>query len=283
MILHEAILLAIALALNTSAFPFSQQAASPPLAAAPAVSPAAVPQPQQPAAASPSPATPFVAPSSTSPSLSAFSGAASSTVMTKDEFAKAVAALGNAGAASKADAFMAALPDAKITTKREAAMFLAQMAHESLNLKAVEEIACTPEESKKAACDASYPLQKGGVPGKHYYGRGYIQLTWDYNYQDASRDLFGDDRLLKDPDQVAKDDSIAWRTAAWFWGKKVHPNPDVQAGKLGAATKIINGGLECSGQSSAVPKKRFENYKKIMAALGEAVTPDAESGCYPLT
>ena len=40
------------------------------------------------------------------------------------------------------------------------------------------------------------------VPGQYYYGRGYMQLSWQYNYLAASKDLYGDDRLARNPDQV---------------------------------------------------------------------------------
>lgn len=60
------------------------------------------------------------------------------------------------------------------------------------------------------------------IKGKRYWGRGYIQLTWSYNYKAASLDLFNDDRLYTDPDQVATDDNIAWEVSFWFWKKNVH-------------------------------------------------------------
>lgn len=37
---------------------------------------------------------------------------------------------------------------------------------------------------------------------KRYYGRGPLQLTWNYNYGQVSRAIFGDNRLLNDPDMV---------------------------------------------------------------------------------
>jgi predicted chitinase len=55
-----------------------------------------------------------------------------------------------------------------------------------------------------------------------YFGRGFIQLTHCYNYRACSRDLYGDDRFVKNPDLVASDDNIAMATALWFWCKNVH-------------------------------------------------------------
>lgn len=54
--------------------------------------------------------------------------------------------------------------------------------------------------------------------GWKYRGRGYIQLTGKTNYADASKALFGDDRLLKDPDLV-NDPKIAANVVAWYMGR----------------------------------------------------------------
>lgn len=47
-----------------------------------------------------------------------------------------------------------------------------------------------------------------------YYGRGYIQLTWDYNYRAAGQAMGVD--LLNNPD-LAMDPAYAARTLAWYW------------------------------------------------------------------
>lgn len=51
--------------------------------------------------------------------------------------------------------------------------------------------------------------------GYKYRGRGYIQLTGKSNYSAASKALFGDDRLVKNPDLV-NDPDIAAATTAWY-------------------------------------------------------------------
>lgn len=58
-------------------------------------------------------------------------------------------------------------------TKREVAMFLAQIIHESIGLRFKKEVLC-----EKNGCANSYPVTPGiGNPNKFYYGRGYIQLV----------------------------------------------------------------------------------------------------------
>ena len=131
--------------------------------------------------------------------------------------------------------YMAGLSKGQITTKEEAAMALARFLHESDGLRAKREYAC-----QNTGCPGSYEQPGCDVAGQDYYGRGYIQLSWcEWNYKPASRDLYGDDRLVRDPDMVARDEQVAWDTAFWFWKVNVHSKAGVQQGKFGATTKEI--------------------------------------------
>jgi hypothetical protein len=58
----------------------------------------------------------------------------------------------------------------RISSVREAAMFVAQIIHESGGLRYVEEIAC-----KDTKCPGEYRVA-GDNPNLFYYGRGYIQV-----------------------------------------------------------------------------------------------------------
>uniref|UniRef100_A0A0D9VP75 chitinase n=1 Tax=Leersia perrieri TaxID=77586 RepID=A0A0D9VP75_9ORYZ len=66
----------------------------------------------------------------------------------------------------------------------------------------------------------------------HYYGRGPIQLTHKYNYQQAG-DALGLD-LVNNPDLVASDPVVAFRTAIWFWMTPQPPKPSCHACGKGA-------------------------------------------------
>jgi len=163
-------------------------------------------------------------------------------------------------------------PAGGITTKRELAMFLAEILHESGGLIYKSEIACTPPNS----CPGSYDYNGA----YQFYGRGYIQLSWSYNYKSASQALYGDLRLYNNPTSVATTEKDAWGTAFWFWKVNVHPDAGVQAGQLGSATNKINGGLEC-GPNPPNPtgaQTRFNYYVKVLSAFGvnEAANP---AGC----
>ena len=94
-------------------------------------------------------------------------------------------------------------------SRREAAAFLANIYHET-GLTVIEE---APGQ-RLGYCDSSKPY---GCPAGRdaYFGRGPIQLSWNYNYKDAG-DALGLD-LLNNPGLVASDPDVAWRTAAWAW------------------------------------------------------------------
>ncbi len=50
-----------------------------------------------------------------------------------------------------------------------------------------------------------------------YYGRGMHQLTWEATYNSCSRAVFGDNRLVTDPDLIIKDIGTNIQATAWYW------------------------------------------------------------------
>ncbi|MVT08980.1 glycoside hydrolase family 19 protein [Chitinophaga tropicalis] len=121
------------------------------------------------------------------------------------------------------------------------------------------------------------------APGKSYHGRGPIQLSYNYNYGQASEFIFGNKNvLLANPEQVIADGVIAFETGIWFWMTPQYPKlscHDVmipgkwtptsaqQAGNLkpgfGATVNIINGGVECgSGTENAKVLGRIGHYQR---------------------
>ena len=106
--------------------------------------------------------------------------------------------------------------------------------------------------------------------------------SWDYNYKAASISLYGSDTLLRNADQVASNDEIAWATAFWYWRTSViggQYGQGVKNGQFGSSTNAINGALECRGSNGDKARKRFEIYKKVLVAFNIYSTPN-ESGCY---
>ncbi|CAG7873872.1 unnamed protein product [Brassica rapa] len=147
--------------------------------------------------------------------------------------------------------------------KREIAAMLAQFSHESDSFCYKEEIA------RGRYCQASsvYPCQ----PGKNYYGRGPIQITWNENYGAAGK--FLGLPLLTDPDMVARNPEVAFKCAMWFWNEKVRPVVDQG---FGATTRRINGG-ECDGGSPTRVQSRVNRYLEFCRQFG--ISPGTSLSC----
>jgi len=200
----------------------------------------------------------------------------SAQLVTWDQFSQAVTRHGYpAPNREQYNAYLAGLPKGSISTKQEAAMALTQFLHESDGLRAKREYRCAQN-----GCPGEYQTPGCDVSGQRYYGRGYIQLTWCYNYRPASQALFGDDRLVRDPDSVARTESLAWDTAFWFWKENVHSRAGVAEGRFGVTTNAINGALECQGAHQDIARRRFAMYKVVRSAFGLDPNTADERGCY---
>ncbi|KAF0690731.1 Aste57867_17895 [Aphanomyces stellatus] len=150
--------------------------------------------------------------------------------------------------------------------KREVAAFLGQVALETGDLLYVEEIAKADYCQPSATCVCA--------SGKQYFGRGAIQLSWNFNYADFGK-VAGKD-LLANPELVAQDSELAWWSALWFWNAdkwngNIHKAMQ-KSGGFATATFIINGGLECgvNPPNKDSEKVRIASYAKYCQVLGVA-------------
>jgi predicted chitinase len=161
------------------------------------------------------------------------------------------------------------LRKSSITSKREVAMFLAHVIHETGGLVFKVEYLAVNQPN-----DPNYDYIKKDCPyiqGKRYYGRGYMQLSWNYNYADASKALFdGDSSVLLENPELVLEEKYAWKTAFWFWNTKVHGDSDVRNGKFYASTLKIN---SRESKNSITAQKRYKHYKNILEVFNIHETP----------
>ncbi|BBN09524.1 basic endochitinase B [Marchantia polymorpha subsp. ruderalis] len=173
------------------------------------------------------------------------------------------------------------------TRKKEVAAFFAHISHETSGLVYTEEI------DKAAYCDPDYPC----AAGKQYFGRGPLQLTWNYNYKQCGDSSAVSLDLVNNPDQVAQNGVIAFKAAIWFWMTAQNPKPachavitggwspsssdsaDGRTATFGMTTVIINGGLEC-GSGASNPERNTERvslFNSMSSAFG--VSPGSGLSC----
>lgn len=132
----------------------------------------------------------------------------------------------------------------EMTTRLRAAMFLAQIGHESVSLKYKRELG-------------------SGQRYAPYIGRTFIQITWKGNYR-----KFGDwvgvgDHFVKHPSSL-EDDKWAWLGPVWYW--TTHDlNRYADRGDVRGATRVINGGYNGLANRQA----RYQT----CVNLGDAILP----------
>lgn len=123
----------------------------------------------------------------------------------------------------------------RIDTPARIAAFVAQVAHESGGFQHVRELASGAAYEGRRDLGNTQPGD-----GPRFRGRGLIQITGRTNYRDASRALFGDERLLLAPQLLERPDLSA-RAAGWYWRSR-GLNELADAGQFVEITRRINGG-----------------------------------------
>ncbi|KAI3928916.1 hypothetical protein MKW92_028443 [Papaver armeniacum] len=99
-----------------------------------------------------------------------------------------------------------------------------------------------------------------------YYGRGPIQISWNYNYGPAGKSIGFDG--LNAPETVANDPVISFKTAFWFWMNNVHSVITSNQG-FGPTIRKINSG-ECNGRKPGAVQARIKYFKDYCNQLGVA-------------
>lgn len=190
--------------------------------------------------------------------LEAEAGATLAHPVTADMLREIAAPLSRARAEALLPHINQAMAEAAITTPKQQAAFIAQLAHESARFSTFRELGSTayflrmydpaPVQGENAEARRrriSRARSLGNTEpgdGPRFRGRGAIQLTGRTNYARASRALFPNDptKLLREPELV-EDPSLAFRVSAWFWSTN-GLNDLAEAGDLRRVTRRINGG-----------------------------------------
>jgi putative chitinase len=167
-------------------------------------------------------------------------------------------------AEAKAQQFLpllnAAMREAEITTPERRAAFLAQLAHESGELRYMEEIASGAAYEGRKDLGNTQPGD-----GVRYKGRGPIQLTGRSNYRAAGKalglDLEGEPTLAADP-------AVGCRVAAWYWRTR-GLNALADRGAYFAITRKINGGYR-----GLEARLRYHDAARSALGLGPNHDPD---------
>ncbi|KAK9287792.1 hypothetical protein L1049_016232 [Liquidambar formosana] len=151
-------------------------------------------------------------------------------------------------------------------SKREIAAFFAHVTHETGHFCYIEEIGGASKDYCQEQ-NTRYPCK----PNKGYYGRGPLQISWNYNYGPAGESIGFDG--LNSPETVARDRVVSFKTAFWFWMNNVHSK--INQG-FGATIRAINGG-ECNGGNSGAVQARVGYYRDYCSQFG--VSPGNNLSC----
>jgi putative chitinase len=146
-----------------------------------------------------------------------------------------------------------AMAEGGITTPLRKAAFLAQLGHESSDLKYFKELADGSEYEGRSDLGNT---QTGDGP--RFKGGGPIQITGRSNYRLAGQALGLD--LEAHPELAATPD-VGFRTAQWFWNSH-HLNELADTGNFSEITQRINGG----DHGAADRNRRYAIAKRVLGA-----------------
>lgn len=200
-------------------------------------------------------------PSEAVPSEAATGGASAGGV-SAEELMAIVPTLSFAKAREVAQHLSVAMREADITTLRQKAAFIAQLAHESGGFHYMEEIA------SGAAYEGRHDLGNTNAgDGMRFKGRGYIQVTGRANYTAASQALGID--FVSNPALAGTPENAA-RIAAWFW-KSRGLSQIAESGNFDEVTRRINGGFNGKAARDAYYQTALGALQNSQASAGSDV------------
>ena len=195
-----------------------------------------------------------------------------------DQYKKAFNAKLTQGQVNGLESLLTAIEqDPDVTDIRWAAYMLATVKHECADTwQPIEEY------GKGKGRKYGTPVTVTGSDGKKYsnvyYGRGYVQLTWDYNYKSMSQNILASDALYCNP-SLALDPADAYKIMSYgmrhgtFTTKKLSDYIKGSTCDYRNARKIINGLDKCD---------LIKGYaEKLEAVLKASLEPDAPPANQP--
>ena len=124
-----------------------------------------------------------------------------------------------------------------INTPLRAAHYIAQVAHETGELRWLEELASGQQYEGRKDLGNTRPGD-----GRRFKGRGYLQTTGRANYQRYASSKYCVGDLMRHPEWLAKQPGCQ-KSAMWFWQSR-GLNELADLDKAEAITKRINGGTK---------------------------------------
>lgn len=167
----------------------------------------------------------------------------------------------------------------QINTPLRLAHFLAQIGHESGQLRYKEEIASGKAYEGRKDLGNTEPGD-----GVKYKGRGLIQLTGRSNYEDFDTFMEAKGEIVQHPEVVAENPEYAVEVAGWFWNiKRLNLLADrddllgityrINGGKNGLAARLT---LLANTKSVLLIEKRLSVKEQQIALNTAGVEPSLE-------
>jgi putative chitinase len=151
-----------------------------------------------------------------------------------------LAAIEALGGVAYADSIVRNAERWHIDTPLRQAHWLAQMAHESEGFRYVRELWGPTEQQRKYEPPSALATELGNTlpgDGLRFRGRGFIQVTGRANYRECSFTLYGDERLVFNPELLEHDPAAS---AGWYWASR-SINRFADRDDVRKVTKAING------------------------------------------
>ncbi|WP_081205157.1 C39 family peptidase [Prescottella equi] len=174
-------------------------------------------------------------------------------------------------------AFTAAMREAECTTVERAAMWCAQLGHESNGLLWMEELASGADYEGRRDLGNTQPGD-----GRRFKGRGPIQVTGRHNYTECSRWAHGRGLVpsptyfVDNPAELASD-RYGFVGAVWYWtAARPQLNALADDRNLQGATRAINGGLTGIADRSTRYQRCLDMGAALLPTGGDAPMSAAE-------